>query len=145
VLCNCVDIPAKTKYSNLSHTGFDLLVHDIIGGRTSVPELTKYRIFISFSHTEAKLLQMVREHLERILSCEVRCSDTLRPGTGFNQQIKEEIARAHLFIPIITKAANERGWVHQEIGYAMSSSSGKTRLPASEVRCVERFGLEPCP
>ena len=79
-----------------------------------------YRVFISYSHSESKFLNAVRKHLEETIACNVRCSLTLRPGTGFSQQIKDEISRAHLFIPIVTPKANKRGWVHQEIGFAMA-------------------------
>lgn len=41
-------------------------------------------------------------------------------GHGFPEQIKNFIAHSHVFIPIITKTSRERGWVHQEIGYAMA-------------------------
>lgn len=37
-------------------------------------------------------------------------------GSGFHDQIKNYIAHAHVFMPIITN--NSSFWVHQEIGYA---------------------------
>jgi hypothetical protein len=39
-------------------------------------------------------------------------------GQGFHDQIKNFIAHAHVFLPVLTHAANERNWVHQEIGFA---------------------------
>ena len=41
-------------------------------------------------------------------------------GSGFHEQIKTQIAYAHVFIPIITPSSSARGWVHQEIGYAIA-------------------------
>jgi hypothetical protein len=43
----------------------------------------------------------------------------IRPGTPFTDAIKEGIALAHLFVPLITERSQVRPWVHQEIGYAM--------------------------
>jgi hypothetical protein len=41
-------------------------------------------------------------------------------GHGFHEQIKNFIAHAHVFMPILTNASCQRGWVHQEIGYALA-------------------------
>src|SRR5688572_5639910 len=80
----------------------------------------RFRVFVSYSHSDSRLLDKVRKHLEKELNCDVRCSETLRPGSGFSQQIKEEISHAHLFVPIVTEISSTGGWVHQEIGFAMA-------------------------
>lgn len=46
----------------------------------------------------------------------------LSVGTGFNEQIKKFISHSHVFLPIITKSSSERGWVHEEIGYAIANN-----------------------
>lgn len=78
-----------------------------------------YRVFISYSHHDSELASRIAKTLE---------GNGLRPmwdrnflyGYGFHDQIKNFIAYAHVFLPVITKAADERKWVHQEIGYAMA-------------------------
>lgn len=41
-------------------------------------------------------------------------------GKGFHGQIKNFISHSHVFLPIITESSSNKGWVHQEIGYAMA-------------------------
>jgi hypothetical protein len=41
-------------------------------------------------------------------------------GQGFHEQIRNFIAHAHVLIPVLTVTADQRKWVHQEIGYAMA-------------------------
>jgi hypothetical protein len=81
--------------------------------------MSKYRVFVSYSHEDREMA----ERLVRILE-----ENGLEPiwdrnflwGHGFHEQIKNFIAHAHVFVPVITEAASKRGWVHQEIGYAMA-------------------------
>jgi hypothetical protein len=40
-------------------------------------------------------------------------------GVKFDDEIRREIARAHVFMPLITLNSRESHWVHQEIGYAL--------------------------
>lgn len=77
----------------------------------------QYRVFLSYSHQDLNIAQAVDSILKR---------NGLRPmwdehfayGEGFHEQIKKFIAHAHVFLPILTHSANQRNWVHQEIGYA---------------------------
>ena len=41
-------------------------------------------------------------------------------GTGFDERIQDYISQSHIFLPLLTKSSSERGWVHQEIGYAIA-------------------------
>jgi hypothetical protein len=76
-----------------------------------------YRVFISYAHQDRKLVEEIVAALE---------ANGLTPmwdknfafGYGFHEQIQTFIAHAHVFLPVITAASSERGWVHQEIGYA---------------------------
>ncbi len=93
------------------------------------------------------LMETVYQHL-KLLGCDVRCTKTLRPGSGFNQQIRTEIARAHLFIPLVSKTANERGWVHQEICYALAMNVpilplAVGELPQGMVEGLQALALNP--
>ncbi len=91
-----------------------------------------YRIFISYSHEDRGLVETVVGILEE---------NGLRPmwdagftwGLGFHEQIKDFIAHAHVFIPIITKTSSNRGWVHQEIGYALALNIPILPLTVGEV------------
>src|SRR2546426_2487399 len=81
--------------------------------------MSKHRVFISYSHENRDAFEVVRAALEsRGLS---PWSDRdLAAGSGFTEQIKTHIAHSHLFIPILTLESHARGWVHQEIGFAVA-------------------------
>jgi hypothetical protein len=86
---------------------------------SKLEESPKYRIFISYSHEDQKLVEGIAEILDK---------NGLKPmwdknfafGQGFHEQIKNFIAHAHVFMPVLTKTADARKWVHQEIGYSMA-------------------------
>lgn len=80
---------------------------------------TPIRIFISYSHTDLSLV----EELVKIIEEDgmiAMWDKNFSAGVGFHDQIKDFIAHAHLFMPVLTDASSKRGWVHQEIGYAMA-------------------------
>lgn len=79
----------------------------------------KIRVFISYSHEDKDLVLK----LDQILienELEPLWTEKLSGGSGFDDQIKIFIEHAHIFMPVLTKASSNRGWVHQEIGYAMA-------------------------
>ncbi len=81
--------------------------------------MNDYRIFISYSHKDIHIVEKIVNILK---------NNGLTPmwdknfafGYGFHEQIQSFIAHAHVFMPVITSASSRRGWVHQEIGYAMA-------------------------
>lgn len=73
-------------------------------------------MFISYSHQDRKLVEQVEQVL-RENGLDTLWDENFEFGHGFPEQIKNFIAHAHVFMPIITAA---RPWVHQEIGYAMA-------------------------
>jgi hypothetical protein len=79
----------------------------------------KYRVFISYSHQDAELVDRISSILEEngLLPMLDR---SFSSGHGFTNQIRNFISHAHVFMPVITKESSSRGWVHQEIGYAMA-------------------------
>lgn len=80
---------------------------------------SKYRVFVSYSHQDAKLVDRISMILvENGLS--PMLDRSFSSGHGFTNQIKNFIAHSHVFMPVITKESSSRGWVHQEIGYAMA-------------------------
>lgn len=92
----------------------------------------QYRVFLSYSHQDLSIARGVDGILRR---------NKLRPmwdehfayGQGFHDQIKKFIAHAHVFLPILTHSANQRNWVHQEIGYATALNVPVLPLAVGEV------------
>ncbi len=81
----------------------------------------RYRVFISYSHDDAPRVAKLEEILRENGLCPMR-DQNFAFGCGFHEQIKTFIAHAHVFLPVITAASSRRGWVHQEIGYAMAQN-----------------------
>lgn len=77
-----------------------------------------YRVFVSYSRPDREWASAVVDHLKQI-GLKPRWDANLQAGASFTDQIKDDIAHAHAFIPLLTKEANRHPWVHQEIGYAM--------------------------
>lgn len=78
-----------------------------------------YRVFISYSHKDFELVQKIVAALEEN-GLTPMWDKNFAFGYGFHEQIQTFIAHAHVFLPVITGASSKRGWVHQEIGYAMA-------------------------
>jgi hypothetical protein len=77
-----------------------------------------YRVFISYSHEdEGEALQIAR-HLRRI-GLRPTCMADFRVAVDFLEQVRNSIAYAHAFMPVLTEGSESRPWVQQEIGYAM--------------------------
>jgi hypothetical protein len=79
----------------------------------------KIRIFISYSHEDKELVLKLEEIL-KANGLEPLWTEKLSGGSGFDDQIKIFIEHAHVFMPVLTKKSIARGWVHQEIGYAVA-------------------------
>ena len=77
------------------------------------------RIFISYSHQDKILVEKICKVITS-LGYVPLWDEGFAAGRGFHEQIKTFIAHAHIFMPIITPSSNQRGWVHQEIGYAIA-------------------------
>ncbi len=78
-----------------------------------------YRVFLSYSHQDLKLVRAIDAVLKRN-GLSPMWDEHFLYGQGFHEQIKNFIAHAHVFLPILTQTASHRNWVHQEIGYAMA-------------------------
>jgi hypothetical protein len=81
--------------------------------------VSKYRVFISYSHEDRELVEELVTLLDE-MGLYPMWDKNFAFGSGFHDQIKLFIAHAHVFLPVITNASSSRGWVHQEIGYAMA-------------------------
>lgn len=80
-----------------------------------------FRVFVSYSHEELDFAKKIVEILGK-LHLVVLWDQKFSVGTGFNEQIQTFISYSHIFLPIITKKSAARGWVHQEIGYAVAQN-----------------------
>ena len=77
-----------------------------------------YRVFLSYSSAERDLATAVADVL-RELGLQLLSDHALIPGQPFSDEIKAQILRSHLFVPLLTRKSLARPWVHQETGYAM--------------------------
>jgi len=79
------------------------------------------RVFISYSHQDKALAEALAEVLgKQQCRAEPIWDYRFNYGLPFGSQIKVNIVHAHVFMPIITEHSSQRGWVHQEIGYAIA-------------------------
>jgi hypothetical protein len=78
-----------------------------------------HRVFVSYSHKDLPLVQQIVAILQSN-GLSVLWDQDFAFGHGFQEQIRDFIAHAHVFLPVITEAASKRGWVHEELGYAMA-------------------------
>ena len=79
----------------------------------------KIRVFVSYSSNDLPLVENIVEMLEEE-GMSVLWTKELKIGEGFDEQLKIFIEHSHVFMPILTESASARGWVHQEIGYAIA-------------------------
>jgi TIR domain len=77
-----------------------------------------YRVFISYTHEDLALAKIMADTLKSVGLIPLWDQD-IRPGLRFSDAIKNTIATAHLFMPLITEKSQYRPWVHQETGYAI--------------------------
>jgi len=77
-----------------------------------------FRVFLSYTAQDRWLLEAV---VESLLDVGVHpwWDKELRPGRLFLDEIKQKIATAHLFVPLLTSISSLRPWVHQETGFAV--------------------------
>lgn len=79
----------------------------------------RFRIFVSYSHDWSEMAHAIVRYLRDVLQLDARCDSNLQPGQPFTDEIKEQISRAHVFMPLLTKDVRKRPWVNQEIGFAL--------------------------
>ena len=77
------------------------------------------RALISYAHLDEELCSRISKTL-RELGLAPWSDKDLAHGRAFTEEIKTAITHAHVFIPILTPQSHTRGWVHQEIGYAVA-------------------------
>jgi hypothetical protein len=94
-----------------------------------------YRVFLSYWSTERALAMRVKQALQK-LDLHVWWDHMLQPGRPFPEDIKVQIARSHLFLPILTPDSIVRPWLHQETGFAMGANVPVLPLVVGDVEPV---------
>jgi hypothetical protein len=77
-----------------------------------------FRIFLSYARFDRSQVEVVSAQLRERKFIPL-WDENISPGKAFTDEIKRGIARAHLFMPLLTPTSCIRPWVHQEIGYAL--------------------------
>lgn len=106
----------------------------------------KYRVFISYSHDNKEDVETIAKILEKNNLIPVYDAD-LPGGFDFNDLLKRYIEHSHVFMPLITAESAQRGWVHQEIGYAMAMNIpvlpvAKETLPSAMIQRLHAISLD---
>jgi len=77
-----------------------------------------YRVFLSYYHGDRGKARKLRDFLAD-MGLSVMWDKDITVSTRFNERIRNDISRAHLFVTLITEEALLRPWVHHETGYAL--------------------------
>jgi TIR domain len=77
-----------------------------------------FRVFLSYTAKDQQFLDTVVAALHERGLCPW-WDQQLEPGRLFLDEIKQKIATAHLFMPLLTSTSNRRPWVHHETGFAL--------------------------
>ena len=80
---------------------------------------SRNRVFVSYSHKDSQLVRVIVNYLELVCDLNVIWDERFESGQGFHDQIRDCIGHAHAFLPVLTQDSS-RGWVQQEIGFAMA-------------------------
>ena len=108
-----------------------------------------YRVFISYSRQDKILVEQIVEILKQN-GLHPMWDKEFSIGEGFHEQIQNFISYAHVFLPVLTKNADERKWVHQEIGYAnalripiLPMMVGELNLPEGMIQQIQAVKVDP--
>jgi hypothetical protein len=77
-----------------------------------------FRVFLSYAHADRERIEQLDTVLHHMGLLPV-WDKNLPAGAAFDDEIRRQIAQAHVFMPLITLHSRERPWAHQEIGYAL--------------------------
>ena len=72
---------------------------------------SQLRIFISCARDDARVVERIRKHLHS-LGVRLLGDQLNMPGKPFAQEIKDLIAHAQVFMPVLTKRSRRHPWVH---------------------------------
>lgn len=104
-------------------------------------------MFISYAHEDKPLARAVVAAL-RQNGLRPMWDEQLPSGGIFDRLIRTFIMHADVFLPLITPAASQRGWVHQEIGFATAHRIPvlpvcRGRLPVGMIERAQAVQLGP--
>lgn len=83
------------------------------------PAVHPYRVFISYARKEELYRDRLAGRLKGLGLRPLWDMELAGPGDPFSASLREGIAHAHIFMPILTAESMSHPWVHQETGYAM--------------------------
>ena len=73
------------------------------------------RVFVSYARQDRDRARQLVDAIRR-RGHAVLWDKELPPGVSFVDRIKEDVAAAHVFMPLLTPASVEHAWINQEIG-----------------------------
>src|SRR6185295_7572717 len=97
----------------------DIVAPPLNGVRGAMATDQRIRVFISYAHDDRPIFDAVCAALRKV-GLEPWSDVDLQKGIGFTEQIQTNISHSHLFLPILTARSHPRGWVHQEVGFAVA-------------------------
>ena len=102
----------------------------------------RIRVFIGHSHTDAALAEQISKILSENGLQPIFCGK-LEPGKSFTDNVRNLLASAHVYMPVITESSCHRAWVHQEVGYAAALGIPVLPLIVGSVSesAVDSFGM----
>ena len=105
-----------------------------------------YRVFVSYSSKDKVLASQLVDHLHE-LGLLVLWDKEVKPGKGFSEQIQGQITHSRVFLPLITPKSLTRGWVQQEIGFALGRNIpvipvGVGATPKGIIDSIQAYALQ---
>jgi hypothetical protein len=79
------------------------------------------RVFVSHSSKDKILANRIKKCIERFGLEVFVAHDDIKPSEEWQEKIRKELKRAHVFIAILTKAFRKSLWTDQEFGIALTS------------------------
>jgi AbiJ N-terminal domain 5/TIR domain len=87
--------------------------------KTTFDQSTKLRAFISYAHQDALVAGNLKHHLELFGIDAFLAHEDIEPTAEWRETILENLKNCNVFLPILTEAASQSIWVHQESGIAV--------------------------
>ncbi len=79
----------------------------------------KPKVFISYSTEDKDLAGYIKTGLELLNFKSFLAHEDIEPGDHWREQIIENMKKCNVFIPLLTEAAKDSVWLHQECGMAV--------------------------
>jgi hypothetical protein len=87
--------------------------------KATLDQSTKLRAFISYAHQDALVAGNLKHHLELFGIDAFLAHEDIEPTAEWRETILENLKICNVFLPVLTDAASQSIWVHQESGIAV--------------------------